>query len=702
MMRILIRSLIPFIVYAYACSNKENTSTQDWSQYLGGSDRNHYSALFQIDTSNVGTIEKAWEYHTGDSGQMQCNPLIIDGVLYGLTASNFLFALDAAIGRQLWRFEPDSVGSKNVNRGVSYWEDGRSKRILYAYESWLYAVDARTGRPIKSFGNGGRVSLKAGLGAEHQDKFVVSTTPGTVYKDIIIMPIRVGEGSGAAPGYIQAFNVRTGRIAWVFKTIPHPGERGYDTWPENAHRNLSLGGANNWAGMAIDHRRGLVYIPTGSASFDFYGGNRKGSNLFANCVLALEAESGAYRWHFQVVHHDLWDRDLPAPPNLVTIKKDGEFIDAVAQVTKSGHVFVLNRETGESLFPIDELPVPASTIPGEETWSTQPIPRLPAPFARQSIIESEITHFSDRRDSLIAIFRSANKGMFHPLDFNQTLLFPGADGGAEWGGAAVDSKGVMYVNSNEMPWLFSLSPKSGQQNIRSSTGKALYTTHCATCHKQDLSGSPNSGYPTLLNLNQRIKRDDALSIISKGKGMMPGFPQLSQQERQSITAYVFGEAKEEALDVEDTSKRGIDTDVPYVFNGYNKFLDEHGYPAITPPWGTLTAIDLNNGDHLWQIPLGESKELSGRGIPITGTENYGGPIVTEGGVLFIAATPDKTFKAFNSKDGALLWKYPLTAAGFATPSTYMAGGKQYIVIACGGTKIGAEKGDSYIAFRLPD
>lgn len=684
-----------------SCSTRDQEAS-DWREYLGGSDRNHYSPLDQVDTSNVGRLQKAWEYHSGDSGQMQCNPLIVGRKLLGITASNFLFALDAVTGEELWKFEPDSVGSKNVNRGVAYWTNGRSNRILYAFESWLYAIDPDTGHPIPTFGDRGRVSLRAGLGEEHEHKFVISTTPGTVYKDLIIIPIRVGEGVGSAPGYIQAFNVHTGNVVWVFRTIPHPDELGYDTWPMDAYRNPSIGGANNWAGMAVDRERGIIYIPTGSASFDFYGGNRKGTNLFANCILALDAVTGTYKWHFQAVHHDIWDRDFPAPPNLVTVRKAGKAIDAVAQVTKSGLVYVLDRETGKSLYPIDELAVPASKLPGEETWPTQPVPRFPKPFARQTISESEITHLSSKRDSLIAIYRSANKGMYHPLDFNETLLFPGADGGAEWGGAAVDPQGVMYVNANEMPWLFSVSRKPEQNDIQVSSGKQLYLTYCLACHKEDLSGSPASGYPDLQQLKGRMHREEVSAIIEKGKGMMPGFTNLSDQERNAIVHYLFGEEKEEVIDVVDSRKSRAGADVPYVFNGYNKFLDERGYPAIDPPWGTLTAINLHTGQHLWQIPLGEFQELTKQGIPITGTENYGGPVVTKGGVVFIAATKDGFFRAFNQTNGALLWSYELPAAGFATPATYMVDGKQYIVIACGGTKLGTRKGDSYVAFCLDD
>jgi quinoprotein glucose dehydrogenase len=668
---------------------------QDWPEYLGGADRNHYSNLSQINLSNVSTLEPAWEFHTGDSGQVQCNPIIVGNRLFALTASNHLFALDAATGKELWRFAPEQKSAANVNRGVAYWEKGKDKRILYTYLTWLYAINPLTGKPITSFGEGGRVSLKSGLGKDAELKFVSSTTPGTIYGDLIVMPLRLDEGAGAAAGYIQAFNIQTGKIAWVFKTIPHPGEQGYDTWPADAYKNSAIGSANNWTGMSVDRKRGIIYVPTGSAAFDFYGGNRKGSNLFANSLIALNAKTGEYIWHFQTVHHDIWDRDLPAPPNLITIKRDGKSIDAVAQVTKSGYVFVFDRENGTPLFPIDEIPFPQSTLPGEETWPTQPIPRLPKPFARNSITENDITHFSSKRDSLLTIYRNANKGPFHPLDFKESIIFPGPDGAAEWGGPAVDKEGIMYVNSNEMAWLFSLSKKDKVSNV-ASTGKSLYLNNCQTCHKADFSGNPPSGYPALVGVRERLGRTVVSNLIKNGKGMMPGFSQISDQEKQAIISYIFGEEKEEALSVAKDKY----PDVPYRFNGYNKFLDEKGYPAITPPWGTLTAINLNTGQHLWQIPLGEIKEFTKKGIPVTGTENYGGPLVTAGGLLFIAATKDNTFRAIDKKTGKIVWEYPLPASGFATPSTYQLNGKQYIVIACGGTKLGMSKGDSYVAFAL--
>ncbi len=684
-----------------SCDTKKQPQ---WGEYLGDGDRSHYSELTQINSSNVATLQKAWEFRTGEEGQVQCNPIIIEGKLYGVTAFNNLFALNAETGQEIWRFKPEDKNSANVNRGVAYWEKGKDKRILYVFKNWLYAVNAENGKVVTTFGENGRISLRTGLGAAAKDKFITSTSPGTVFGDIIIMPTRVSEQPGAAPGHIQAFNILTGKLEWVFKTIPHPGEAGHDTWPADAYKNPSIGGVNNWAGMAIDRKRGIVYIPTGSASFDFYGGNRKGRNLYANCLLALEAKTGKYIWHYQIVHHDIWDRDLPAPPSLTTINKDGKEIDVVVQVTKTGHTFVFDREKGTPVFPVDELPFPASGLPGEKAWATQPIPRLPLPFARQNVTEDEITHFSNKRDSLLALYRNANKGLYHPLEVSKnTLLLPGADGGAEWGGVAIDKEGVMYVNANEMPWMFSLSPKedkgkTGRSKQVVSTGRALYANFCQVCHKSDLSGSPQSGFPALLNLKKTMKRPEINTIIANGKGMMPGFSNLNNRERQSIVDYILGEEKEEAAEIKPDEA----PDVPYRFNGYNKFLDENGYPAITPPWGTLTAIDLNTGQHLWRIPFGEIKELTDKGFAPTGTENYGGPVVTASGLLFIAATKDNKFRAYDKKTGKLLWEYELSASGFATPSTYQVNGKQYIVIACGGTKLGTSKGDSYVAFALPE
>ncbi|WP_247233233.1 PQQ-binding-like beta-propeller repeat protein [Telluribacter sp. SYSU D00476] len=679
-----------------------NTSTAEWPEYLGGPERTHYSTLKQITPENVKGLKVAWEYHTRDtSGQMQCNPIMVDGVLFATTASVQVFALDAATGKELWRFA-DSRDPQwyNTSRGVTYWAEGDDKRILFTAGPWLYALDARTGKMIESFGEGGRTSLRLGLPDIAQNKFICSNTPGTIYKDLIVMPVRLSEGPDAAPGHVRAFNVKTGQLAWTFRTIPHPGEPGYETWGKDNWKNTDVGAANNWAGMAIDRERGIVYVPTGSAGYDFYGGNRPGKNLYANCLLALDAATGKHKWHYQFIHHDVWDRDLPSAPTLVQVRRKNKTIDAVAQITKSGFVFVFDRVTGQSLFPIKEVPVPTNGLPGEHPWPSQPVPQKPAPFSRQTIGDNDISPFAENREELLARLKKIrHKNQFELPSEEGTLIFPGFDGGGEWGGPAYDTEtGILYVNSNEMAWVMRMEevPKADQL-VGLSPGHKVYTLNCSNCHGPELQGNPASGYPSLKGINKRRDQATAHAIVSSGKGMMPGFSHLKAEERQALIDFLFEQEKKEVGGDVPTSTFPL----PYKMDGYNKFLDKNGYPAITPPWGQLSAINLNTGEYVWKTVLGEFKELTAKGIPPTGTENYGGPVVTAGGVLFIAATKDGMFRAFDKKTGKVLFETKLPAAGFATPAVYEAKGKQYVVIACGGTKLGTPKGDSYVAFALP-
>ncbi len=674
-------------------------SKQEWREYLGGPERNHYSALDQINTGNVDQLEKAWEYHTGDSSaQNQCNPIIVDGVLYATTASVEVFALDAATGKEKWRYK----NARNTewfskSRGVVYWEDGPDRRILFSAGHFLYALDAIKGTLIPSFGDSGYVDLKTGLGESVEDKFVAAPTPGTVYKDLIIMPLHLSESAGAAPGFIQAFNIRTGKLEWVFKTIPGPGEFGYNTWEKENYRDGQVGGANAWSGMSVDRKRGILFVPTGSAAFDFYGGNRKGNNLFANCLLALDAHTGKRIWHFQFTHHDVWDRDLPAPPNLITINQKGKSIDAVAQVTKQGYVFVFERETGKPVFEIKEVPFSTDGVPGEQLSATQPIPTLPKPFARNTLTEKDINPAAENYQELLARFKSYRKHLYDPPSLEGTIIFPGFDGGAEWGGASFDPEtGYLYVNANEMPWILQLNKIKENSNNSLSIGNTLYIKYCSTCHKPDLSGNAQSGYPSLQDIGSKRNRAYLHKIISGGKGMMPGFPQLNSNQQNAVVDFLLGEEKKSSVSMETFAP----TPIPYSFAGYNKFLDKNGYPAITPPWGTLTAIDLNTGEHVWRRPLGEFKELTAKGMPITGTENYGGGIVTKGGLFLIAATNDNMFRAFDKMTGKLLWETSLPTSSFASSSTYLVNDIQYIVLNVGGTKLGAKKGDAFIAYRL--
>jgi quinoprotein glucose dehydrogenase len=695
-------------IFASCRNEKEQTfGSREWTEYLGGPERNHYSLLDQITNENVDQLQVAWEYHTGDSGQIQCNPIIVDGVLYGMTATTKPFALDAATGKQIWKGESEGADNFSTSRGVSYWQDGEDRRILFTRGPWLYAVDAQTGKAITNFGDSGRTSLKAGLGETAADKMVISNTPGTIYEDIIVMPLRISEGTDASLGHVQAFNVRTGKLAWVFHTIPHPGEFGYETWPKDVYKNTSdVGAANNWSGMSVDRQRGIIYVPTGSAAYDFYGAAREGANLFANCLLALDAKTGKRIWHYQFVHHDILDRDAPAPPNLITLNRDGKTVDAVAQVTKQGFVFVFNRETGEPLFPIREVAVPASDIPGEKAWPTQPLPAKPGPYARQAFTESDINPFSSSKDSLLDLLKkSRSEGPFTPLSQQGTIIYPGLDGGAEWGGAAVDPDGIIYINSNEMAWRISLGPaKSKNQNISMSSGQSLYATHCASCHGVERRGNPASGFPSLLDVGSKRSREQVENVIRNGKGMMPAFPKLTDKQRDALVGFLYGDEREQPLEKEPGLKNsgGNNQVQSYSISGYSKFLDKDGYPAVKPPWGTLNAINLNTGEYVWKVPFGEYPELQAKGIPQTGSESYGGPVITASGLLFIAGTKDGFFRVYDKKNGKLLWKTQLPAAAFATPSTYEVDGRQFVVMACGGTKLGAKGGDSYIAFALPE
>jgi len=604
----------------------------DWPVTGGGPANDRYSVLSQINRHNVRQLQVAWVYHTGvvpgGYSEIQATPIVVDGVLYTTTPALAVIALRADSGRLFWRFDPFAgrTPEPHANRGVVYWASGGDHRILFTAAQRLYALDARNGVPIPTFGDSGWVDLSAGLGRAAPpdsarpawDKFIVATSPGVVFEDLLIQGSRVSEGEGAAPGHVRAYDIRTGRIRWTFHTIPQPGESGSETWPNDAWK--TAGGANSWPGMTIDAKRAIVYVPTGSASPDFYGGGRVGANLYANTLLALDARTGRRIWHFQTVHHDLLDRDLPAAPNLVTVRHDGRAIDAVAQITKSGFVFLFDRENGRPLFPVEERPVPSSDLSGEQSWPTQPFPAKPAPFARQTMSEADLTAISPAAHAaVLERFRKLrNDGLFTPPSVQGSIVLPGFDGGGEWGGAAVDPEtGVLYVNASDVPWIAAMRPVTAVRR------------------------KPNVGH-------------------------LPASPVS-----------------------------------PYEFAGYERWKDPDGYPAIKPPWGTLSAIDLNTGEYRWRMTLGEFPALTAKGIPPTGTELYGGPIVTAGGLVFIAASQDAKFRAFDKATGKLLWEAQLPAAGYATPSTYAVRGRQYVVIAAGGSKLGSKSSDTYVAFALP-
>lgn len=773
------------LILTLAVSGSGRLKCQDisWPAY-GGADGDHYSKLTQINRANVHRLRPAWVFDTGEKGDIQTNPIVIGRTLYAYTPHQKVIALDAATGRLIWKFDSGIV-STQPSRGVAYWTDGKDERIFAGIMNYLYCLDAGTGKPILSFGNHGRIDLRKGLRQPWERQSIALTSPGSIYKDLIIVGGRNPETHPAPPGDIRAFDVHTGALRWVFHTIPRPGEPGYETWPPDAWK--TAGAANNWAGMTVDTEHGIVYVPTGSAVMDFYGGDRIGDDLYADCILALNAESGKLLWYFQGVHHDIWDRDFPAAPALYTVQKNGESIPALAQITKQTYVYLFNRVTGEPLFPIRERPYPPSTVPGEKTSPTQPVPDAPAPFGRQQLTARMLTNRTPEAHAW-AVNEFSNlrsNGQFYPFAVGrQTVIFPGFDGGGEWNGPAVDPvTDTLFVGSTEMAWLGGLDAVASG----ASGGEQIYRQQCAICHGVDRAGSPPA-FPSLVNVEERLGKEKITADIHNGTGRMPSFPNLDEsslaalleylrtpaavtapremsspttegpQPRDEAGAKVYAdrcavchgdhlqgippvfpmltgigtrmtEAQVRAIIQHGKGKMppvsGISaSDLTsllrflgtgtftaatvssahnYIFTGYRKFLDPDGYPAIAPPWGTLNAIDLKTGNYLWKIPLGEYPELAAKGMKNTGSEMYGGPIVTAGGVLFIGATVyDRKFRAFDTRNGKLLWETALPFAGIATPSTYMVDGRQYVVIAAsGGRDPKGPVGGEYVAFALP-
>ncbi|MDP4212916.1 MAG: pyrroloquinoline quinone-dependent dehydrogenase [Bacteroidota bacterium] len=721
------------LLFILGC-NSSPSPYAGWTQVNGNFSGNKYSSLKEIDTSNVQHLQIAWTYHTDDMdtaahSQIQCNPIMVNGILYAISAQMKLVALDAATGKQIWVYSPfDSIpGDKksyfilNNCRGVAYWSNNKGdERIFYPAGSFLRAIDAKTGRLIETFGKKGLVDLREGLGEDAMDLFVTATSAPSVYKDLLLTGTRVSEGMDAAPGHIRAYNVVTGKMEWIFHTIPQPGEPGYETWEDKDAWKLT-GGANNWMGMTVDQKTGIAYVPTGSVSMDFYGGKRKGTDLYGDCLLALDAATGKLKWHYQYIHHDTWDWDPPSAPVLLTVQHDGRLVDAVAQTTKTGFVFLFDRENGKPLFPIVETPVDTVTeLTGEKLWPTQPIPQKPLPFARQSFTEKDINPYLSPEEYADVKQRLAgyHTGLFTPQSKTGTVILPGFDGGSEWGGSAVDpASGILYVNANQMAWIQQMLDVQNEPVKKENFGEAgqrLFKQNCMSCHGPDRKGSGN--YPSIVDINKKLDRPGFISFISTGRRMMPAFPFLKPEEKEALASFILNERKDQSKPfVQQLSEAERFRQVPYTGSGYNKFVSKSGLPALAPPWGTLTAIDLNSGDQKWSIPLGGDESVKPtfakasvgeEGLPAealakAGTENYGGPAITAGGLLFIAATKDAKFRAFNKRSGELLWEASLPAAGFATPAIYEIKGRQYVVIACGGGKLQQRSGDSYVAFALP-
>jgi len=604
-----VRQLVCAILLAATTALPQSHTT--WRDYGGASDSAQYSGLRQIDRTNVTRLDVAWTYSTADENKYSFNPIAIDRTLYVLAKNNSIVALDAATGKEIWTWQNPEPSKLITNRGINYWEsqDRSDRRLFFAADHILHALDARTGQLIATFGHNGGVNLKEGLGRDPASvKLVQSTTPGRVFEDLLILGSATNQGYGSAPGDIRAFDVRTGRLVWTFHTIPHPGEYGYNTWPKDAWKKV--GGANVWGEMSLDEKRGILFAPTASAKYNFYGADRAGADLFADSLLALDARTGRRLWHFQMVHHDIWDYDDATAPKLLTVHHDGKTIDAVALVSKQGFVWAFDRVDGKPLWPIEERPVPKSDVPGENTSPTQPFPTKPPPFARQKFTVDDLNPYLTPEDHARfrdEILTARNEGIFTPPSRRGSIEMPGNNGGANWGGAAADpSHGTLVVVSKDLPCLLKLEPEEDH----------------------------------------------------------------------------------------------------YIVKGFGFMIAGNGLSAITPPWTSLTAYDLNDGTIVWSIPLGEVPDLAAKGIHNTGTQYPKvGPVITAGGLIF-TGTRDRRVRAFDVANGKLLWEKEVPMALEGMPAVYEIAGRQYIVF-CAAAQAGLTPATqdkmhgAYIAFALP-
>ena len=713
----------------------------DWAYYGGDLGSTQFSDARQINRENVGRLQLAWSYETGPEVTTAA-PLIADGLMYVVSHGDTIVALDPATGREIWQ----APHVMDRQRGLSYWRssDGKERRLLFSQGQYLRALDARSGNPIADFGTGGRLDLRAGLGRP-LDKIasIEPVTPGKIVGDVMILGGNTGEGYEASPGDIRAVDVRHGTMLWSFHTIPHPGEAGYETW-QDPQAWQTHGGVNNWGGMAIDETLGLVYLGTGSSTYDFYGGDRKGANLFANCLLALNVRTGKLVWYFQTVHHDLWDYDITSSPVLMNITRNGRRVPVVAQATKSGMVYVFDRKTGQSMYPIEERAVPQTDLPGEQSWPTQPFSTLPA-FSRQKFSADDIDPLlaeAEKRAIISQVKAARNEGLFTPPGLRDTIQMPGNHGGVNWGMTAANPKaGRFYVSSFDLPAILRLEKMQAQPRgsfaSPADRGRAFYSGNCAVCHGADMQGQ--NGIPSLKGVVGRLGAEEVSKVLHVGRNQMPAFAAtLSDAEIEAVILYLADPtptpappvraardpalpaagngasiAAEAQIDHASSGNQSARPSEPpgegRYFSGYGFMISRDNKPMIKPPWASVTAYDLNKGTILWQRPLGSVFDYP---LPDTGTtRSKGGLVVTAGDLVFAASAGDRKLNAYDADTGKLLWSGSLPSVPQGVPAVYRVGGKQYVAVPVasysptGSGQLGPLKGppgkNSFVVFTLP-